>query len=74
MYLVFLSLYNLVFQGLSLKDSGMDSEGCSDYEGDQGQDLVLLRKIFGGVFPGGPVVRTQCSHCRGQGFDPGLGN
>ena len=25
-------------------------------------------------FPGGPVVRTPCFHCRGHGFNPGLGN
>ena len=25
-------------------------------------------------FPGGPVVRILCSHCRGTGFDPWLGN
>ena len=23
-----------------------------------------------GEFPGGPVVRTPCFHCRGHGFDP----
>ena len=25
-------------------------------------------------FPGGPVVKTPCFHCRGHGFDPWLGN
>ena len=25
-------------------------------------------------FPGGPVVRTPCSQCRGPGFDPWSGN
>ena len=25
-------------------------------------------------FPGGPVVRTPCFHCRGHGFDPWSGN
>ena len=25
-------------------------------------------------FPGGPVVRTLCFHCRGYGFHPWLGN
>ena len=25
-------------------------------------------------FPGGPVVRTLCSKCRGPRFDPCLGN
>ena len=24
-----------------------------------------------GDFPGGPVVKTPCFHCRGQRFDPG---
>ena len=23
-------------------------------------------------FPGGPVVKTPCFHCRGHGFDPWL--
>ena len=26
------------------------------------------------VFPGGPVVRALCFHCRGHGFDPWSGN
>ena len=25
-------------------------------------------------FPGGPVVKTPCFHCRGQGFDPWSGD
>ena len=25
-------------------------------------------------FPGGPVVRTLCFHCRGCGFNPWSGN
>ena len=25
-------------------------------------------------FPGGPVVKTLCSQCRGHGFDPWSGN
>ena len=25
-------------------------------------------------FPGGPVVKTLCSQCRGQGFDPWPGD
>ena len=25
-------------------------------------------------FPGGQVVKTQCFHCRGCGFNPWLGN
>ena len=27
-----------------------------------------------GDFPGGPVVKTLCFHCKGHGFDPRLGN
>ena len=27
-----------------------------------------------GVFPGSPVVKTSCFHCRGCGFDSWLGN
>ena len=30
----------------------------------------LFEKKFCGEFPGGPVVRALCFHCRGQGFDP----
>ena len=26
-----------------------------------------------GEFPGGPVVKTPCFHCRGHGFDHWLG-
>ena len=34
-----------------------------------------LRKIaFPWDFPGGPVVKTLCFHCRGCGFDPCSGN
>ena len=31
-------------------------------------------KKSGWEFPGGPVVRTPCFHCRGPGFDPWSGN
>ena len=47
----------------------------------------LISKIYGSLynsilkknqttceFPGGPVVRTLHSHCRGPGFDPWSGN
>ena len=27
-----------------------------------------------GDFPGGPVVKTPCSQCRGHGFNPWSGN
>ena len=27
-----------------------------------------------GDFPGGPVVKTLCFHCRGCGFNPSSGN
>ena len=33
-----------------------------------------LRKRKNWDFPGGPVVKTQCSQCRGHGFDPWSGN
>ena len=26
-----------------------------------------------GEFPGGPVIRSPCSHCRGPRFNPGRG-
>ena len=34
--------------------------------------LFLKEKIRD--FPGGPVARALCSHCRGPGFDPWSGN
>ena len=30
----------------------------------------LYKKYLNGDFPGGPVVKTQCSQCRGHRFDP----
>ena len=38
----------------------------------ENQNLNL--KLCRGDSPGGPVVRTPYFHCRGQGFDPSLGN
>ena len=40
-----------------------------------GQSELSLLEIrsFGG-FPGGPVVKTPCVHCRGHGFYPWSGN
>ena len=32
------------------------------------------QKQMGGDFPGGAVVKTLCSQCRGPGFDPWSGN
>ena len=49
----------------------MDSEGCSDYEGDQGQDLVLLRKIFGGSSLVVQWLGLSASITRGMGSIPG---
>ena len=34
----------------------------------------IIREIFTDKFPGGPVVRTPCSHFRGHRFDPWSGN
>ena len=34
----------------------------------------LRKTAFPWDFPGGPVVKTQCCHCRGCGFDPCSGN
>ena len=31
------------------------------------------KKCLDWDFPGGPVVKTLCFHCRGRGFDPWLG-
>ena len=35
--------------------------------------LTLYIKIYLGEFPGSPVVRTPCFHCRGHGLIPGWG-
>ena len=34
---------------------------------------AFIRKGGGGDFPGGPVVKTLCFHCRWHGFEPGWG-
>ena len=34
---------------------------------------VVIESLLGDHFPGGPVVKTPCFHCRVCGFDPGLG-
>ena len=34
----------------------------------------MERIINYGDFPGGPVVKTLCFHCRGRRFDPWSGN
>ena len=36
--------------------------------------ISTSRRVKLGDFPGGPVVGTQCSHCRGPGFDPWFRN
>ena len=33
-----------------------------------------VRMLSWGDFPGSPVVKTPCFHCRGHGFDPWSGN
>ena len=33
-------------------------------------DLMFYHRDF----PGGPLVKTPCFHCRGHGFNPWLGN
>ena len=38
------------------------------------QMLISLETTSYGEFPGGPVIRTQCSHRQGHGFGPWLGN
>ena len=37
------------------------------------QNMCFLKWVYLGRFPGGPVVRTQCSHCQGLGSIPGQG-
>ena len=34
----------------------------------------VLSKMYSVDFPGGPVIRAPCFHCRGHGFDPWSGN
>ena len=40
----------------------------------QYQDNAGLIKWVSWDFPGGAVLKTPCSQCRGPGFDPWLGN
>ena len=40
----------------------------------QVRELLLPSKYWTGDFPGGPVVKTVCFHCRGHRFSPWLGN
>ena len=35
---------------------------------------VLFKKYLPKDFPGSPVVKTLCFHCRAYGIDPFLGN
>ena len=35
--------------------------------------MVIIKLGDPGDFPGGPVVKTLCFHCRGNGFDPSSG-
>ena len=35
---------------------------------------IINKKCMLRDFPGGPVVKTPCSQCRGHGFDPWSGN
>ena len=51
-------------------------------EGDLRQKTKVLMQLKSNIkilinlkdFPGGPVVKTPCSQCRGPGFDPWSGN
>ena len=36
--------------------------------------LEVFRTIGVRDFPGSPVVKTPCFHCRGRRFDPWVGN
>ena len=46
----------------------------SERESNRGGAWFVFEKWVLGDFPGGPAVSTWCSHCRGPGFDPWLGN
>ena len=38
------------------------------------ETCVLVKNLYSREFPGGPLVRTPCFHCRGPGFDPSSGS
>ena len=37
------------------------------------QQVLLVKNLPKWDFPGGPVVKTPCFHCRGHRFGPGGG-
>ena len=51
---------------------------CSTFDSLQSVDRAILLRpksdVTSGDFPGGPVVKTLCFHCRGRRFDPWSGN
>ena len=81
-YVIFsLSSQTIILEGKESLEEGSQGEG--------GWNTLCFRQIAsvsleieydffkkGNVrdFPGGPVVKTPCSHCRGLGFDPSWGN
>ena len=50
-----------------------DPLDCSPTESSVHEDS-LGQNTGVGDFPGGPVVKTPCSQCRGSRFDPWSGN
>ena len=34
----------------------------------------VIKIVGSGDFPGSPVIKTPCCHCRGHGFNPWLVN
>ena len=49
---------------------GMSENCCKDY---MREYIIMYLELCWGHFPGGPVVKTPCSQCRGPGYIPGQG-
>ena len=55
---------------------GGGDSAAADWSTDGGARVItgqLIRNQLQGDFPGGPVVKTPCSQCRGPGSVPGQG-
>ena len=55
------------------KAAGALFDSCQQPTVSPVRHIVVLRQAVR-EFPGGPVVRTLCFHCRGHRFEPWLGN
>ena len=52
---------------------GADRDYCTN-SGQNSPTVTLGKRETFQHFPGGPVVKNPCFHCRGHGFDPWSGN